>query len=124
MGVASMYGASTVMGARKKYNVSYPKMYADGDSKEANAFNCAQRAHQNTLEGLPITAVTMIACGTIYPIASASLGAIWSCGRLLYIYGYSNHGPEGRMYGALISHLGDAPLMLLALYIGGKSLLQ
>lgn len=28
--------------ARKTYGVSYPKMYAEGDSTEAKTFNCTQ----------------------------------------------------------------------------------
>lgn len=39
MAVANFYGASTVMSARKKYGVKYPKLYAEGDSKDATAFN-------------------------------------------------------------------------------------
>ena len=124
MGLANMYGAFTVVSARKKYGVKYPKMYADGNSKDAEAFNCAQRAHQNTLEGLPITAINMLACGTVYPLTSAALGAVWSVGRIFYIHGYSTKGPEGRMVGALISHLGDFPLMLLACFLGAKAVLS
>ena len=124
MGLANMYGAITVVGARKKYGIKYPKMYADGDSKDATAFNCAQRAHQNTLEGLPITAINMLACGTVYPLTSAALGAVWSIGRVLYIRGYATNGPDGRMVGALVSHLGDFPLMLLACFLGVKTVLQ
>lgn len=45
-------------------------------------------------------------------------------GRLIYIHGYSTKGPEGRMVGGLISHLGDLPLLLMSCYIGGKALMQ
>lgn len=123
MGLANFYGASTVMKARKTHNVKYPKLYADGDSKSAIAFNCAQRAHQNTLESLPLTAVSMLACATVYPVASAALGAVWSLGRIVYIRGYAANGPEGRMLGGLISHLGDLPLLLMSLYVGGQAIM-
>lgn len=34
--------------------VKYPNMYADKkENKDADAFNCVQRAHQNTLENIP-----------------------------------------------------------------------
>ena len=124
MGLTNLYGASTVMSARKKYGVKFPKLYADGEGEQAMAFNCCQRAHQNTLEGLPITAVNMLACGLVYPVASAALGALWCLGRVIYIFVYSKNGPDGRMAGALISHLGDFPLLLLACWIGGKAALQ
>jgi len=31
--------------------VGYPNLYADASNKNANAFNCIQRGHQNSLEG-------------------------------------------------------------------------
>ena len=34
--------------------MSYPTMYADASNKNANAFNCIQRGHQNSLEGFPL----------------------------------------------------------------------
>lgn len=41
--------ATYVNAARKKYNVQYPTMYLPEDHKDAKAYNCAQRAHQNLL---------------------------------------------------------------------------
>jgi len=40
--------------ARKKYNIQYPKMYAESTDAHHEAFNCVQRGHQNTLEWLPM----------------------------------------------------------------------
>ena len=49
-----MYLGFQVGAARRKYGVKYPDMYADVKSaknkKNANLFNCIQRAHQNSLE--------------------------------------------------------------------------
>ena len=38
--------------ARKQFKIPYPVMYAESSHKDANAFNCVQRAHQNSLENL------------------------------------------------------------------------
>ena len=38
------------MQARKKYGIKYPNLYAPPGHKNEEAFNCAQRAHQNTVE--------------------------------------------------------------------------
>jgi MAPEG family len=36
-----------------RYGVKYPALYAPGSDDNANAFNCVQRGHQNSLEQLP-----------------------------------------------------------------------
>ena len=36
-----------------RYGVKYPALYASGSDDNANAFNCVQRGHQNSLEQLP-----------------------------------------------------------------------
>jgi glutathione S-transferase len=38
---------------RCRYNVKYPALYADKGTPNADAFNCVQRAHQNSLENYP-----------------------------------------------------------------------
>lgn len=61
--------------------VKYPKMYADGESKEATTFNCIQRSHQNSSEQIGPVLVTQALLGLYHPITAASLGAIWAIGR-------------------------------------------
>mmetsp|Transcript_1460 Transcript_1460/g.3766 ORF Transcript_1460/g.3766 Transcript_1460/m.3766 type:complete len:147 (-) Transcript_1460:5-445(-) len=111
--VVAQYGAGKVMGARKKYGIKYPTLYSTGKTKNDIAYNCAQRAHQNTLENLPAVNIMMLSSATVYPVTAAAFGAIWCVGRVLYIRGYTaESGPDGRRFGALISHMGDLPLLI------------
>ena len=48
---------------RCRYGVSYPTMYADASNKNANAFNCIQRGHQNSLEGFPLFLGCLLVAG-------------------------------------------------------------
>ena len=100
------------MQARKKYGVKYPNLYAPPGHKNEEAFNCAQRAHQNTVEGMAMFLVELVIVGLFYPLFAASCGGLWSVGRILYGYGYAKNGPDGRLIGSLISHLGDLPLQI------------
>ena len=38
-------------------------MYADASNKNANAFNCIQRGHQNSLEGFPLFLGCLLVAG-------------------------------------------------------------
>ena len=49
--------------ARKKHGVSYPTMYSDKDK----LFNCVQRAHQNTLEQVPVFLCLLLLVGIELP---------------------------------------------------------
>lgn len=40
-------------------------MYAESDNKNAKAFNCVQRAHQNVLENIPIFLVLLFTSGCV-----------------------------------------------------------
>ena len=110
--LASTFGAIKVVLARKQYGIKYPALYSSGTSKEDVAFNCTQRAHQNTLEGLPIVNLMMLTSATVYPLPAAAFGLVWVVGRFLYIQGYSSGGPDARMLGGIVSHLGDFPLVV------------
>jgi len=116
----NFYLAFMVMGARKKYKVEYPALYADASIKDHEKFNCVQRAHQNTLENFASVQILMIVNGLVFPEASAILGLIWVFARVAYGYGYANHGPSGRTFGAILSHAGDFPLILMTFYSGAR----
>lgn len=112
-GLVSQYLAVQVAVARRKYNVAYPAMYAEGTSDEANQFNCIQRAHQNMLEYLPNALACQLVMGFVFPKTAAVLGLLWALGRLVYAAGYSTGDPMKRTPGSL-----GAGVIYLAL-IGG-----
>ena len=49
--------------------VEYPALYAPEDHKHAREFNSAQRAHQNTLEGMPYFIAQLLVVGA-WPVAA------------------------------------------------------
>ena len=109
---ANQYLVVGVMQARKKYGIKYPNLYAPPGHKNEEAFNCAQRAHQNTVESQALFLVELVVVGLFYPLFAATCGALYSVGRILYGYGYATKGPDGRLIGSLLSHLGDLPLQI------------
>ncbi|CAK9136420.1 unnamed protein product [Ilex paraguariensis] len=87
-----------VVRARKKYNVSYPTLYAsESDNKNAKLFNCVQRGHQNSLEMMPMFFMLMILGGMKHPLICASLGVVYIVARYFYFTGYSTGNPENRL---------------------------
>jgi len=107
--VHHLYMAIGVMGARKKFNVKYPDLYATTenckDEKARNNFNCVQRAHQNSLENQPIFLALLLTAGLKHPITAASAGALYLLGKIFYFRGYSTGDPQKRMQGGL-SYIG------------------
>jgi glutathione S-transferase len=91
--------------ARKKYNVPYPALYASGDDEASRNFNCVQRAHQNTLENLPLFLVMQLLLAQAYPLTAAVLGFFWGVGRIMYGLGYATGDPSKRTPGSAISNL-------------------
>ncbi|CAE7640435.1 MGST3 [Symbiodinium microadriaticum] len=108
---ASRLGQKEVK-ARKQYGIKYPALYAPDGHPHAESFNSVQRAHQNTLENWAPVQILMAFNGILYPKFAASCGMIWAFGRIVYGYGYAKGGPDGRMVGGLLSHLGDLPLLI------------
>uniref|UniRef100_A0A7S0Z0A6 Glutathione transferase n=1 Tax=Hemiselmis tepida TaxID=464990 RepID=A0A7S0Z0A6_9CRYP len=87
-----------VMGARSKYNVQYPNLYAvPGVHKDADLFNQVQRGHQNALEQYPGFLALALVGGFKHPIANAIGGVLWTLGRYLYMIGYTQ--AAGKRYG-------------------------
>merc|ERR1712153_114788 len=127
--IANFYLVINVVKARKKFGVKYPALYADAshidgklckDEKDVAEFNCAQRAHQNTCENMSTIQLLGALNGLLFPTFAGSCLLIFAVGRILYGRGYVSGGPDGRMLGGIVSHLGDFPLMICTAYSAAK----
>jgi glutathione S-transferase len=78
--------------ARDEYKVPYPNMY----SEQNIAFNCVQRAHQNTLENYPQFLFVLLIGGLEMPYFCTLGGWIWIMGRVYYAKGYYTGDPRQR----------------------------
>lgn len=110
--INTIYLAIQVGKARKKHKVLYPAMY----SNDNNLFNCVQRAHQNTLEGLPLFLVALLMVGIVYPKFAAACGALYVTSRFSYAWGYYTGDPKKRLNGEY-GVAGLAGLFLAMVYI-------
>merc|ERR1712223_1355116 len=106
-----------VGGARKKFNVLYPKMY----SEDKEHFNCYQRAHQNYLEHIPHF-LALLALSSVYSAQYAAvLGAVWLVGRTVYALGYYTGNPKNRLYGFGVSKVGcELPMLIMSTMAAGN----
>ena len=113
MVIMNIYLSLGVGKGRKKYGVKYPDMYSD----KHPAFNCIQRAHQNTLEVMPLILGLLILVGIALPCYAAICGAIWVTSRFSYASGYSTGDPAQRTKGnyGYFGHLG---LLFGLVYVG------
>ncbi|EFN54337.1 hypothetical protein CHLNCDRAFT_135580 [Chlorella variabilis] len=110
--------------ARKKYGITYPTLYAPPGHKDEKAFNCVQRAHQNSLENLPSFYALLLTAGIkasgprlahSYLISASIAGAVALVGRIFFFNGYSTGDPKARYRGGF-THFGT--LALLGMVIG------
>jgi len=78
--------------------------YADSKDAEADkaklAFNCAQRAHQNTLENAQYVLAGLLITGLKHPKVAVAFGVSGLIGRVLYTLGYATGDPKKRNRGA------------------------
>ncbi|POM72086.1 Microsomal Glutathione S-transferase [Phytophthora palmivora] len=89
-------------------------MYAEKKDKNANEFNCVQRAHQNVLEHLPVF-YAMLATSSIYrPKIAAAAGVLRIAGFIMYVKGYSSGDPGKRRKGNF-GHFGSLIMLGLSL---------
>ncbi|KAI8337420.1 hypothetical protein BC941DRAFT_425227 [Chlamydoabsidia padenii] len=118
--------AAGVGAARKKAGVPYPYVYAeksevektDGEKDKAkHLFNCAQRAHQNTLEYFPVFNTLLLIGGISHPEISAGAGAVYLVGRIAYAIGYKTGEVKKRSRGSF-GYLG----LLTLLYTTGSTI--
>eukprot|EP00835_Amoeboradix_gromovi_P004297 NODE_326_length_10940_cov_0.392122.p7 type:complete len:149 gc:universal NODE_326_length_10940_cov_0.392122:3849-3403(-) len=110
---------------RKKYGIKYPdngngRYSVNLSDDQWFKFNCAQRAHHNYLEALPMLITWCLIGGIYYPVYSATLGLCTIFGRQLYASGYRTHGPDGRRYGAGVSAIGHIGMFVMAIMSGLK----
>jgi len=66
-----------------------PNLYAQGTSKNARAFNCVQRSHQQILETLPGYFLTVLFSGLEFPVATFFLASLWLYSRMVWVRGYA-----------------------------------
>ncbi|GAA5987704.1 hypothetical protein JCM5350_008076 [Sporobolomyces pararoseus] len=119
------FQSMTVSKARKTAGVAYPAPYADNAEAardvKAKRFNCAQRAHANTLENLPIALLSLFHSGLYHPRLAALGGLIWLAGRVAYTIGYSSGEPSKRQAG-VFGYIGFLPMFLFSSYKAVTSL--
>jgi len=123
IGFLSAFQIGKVSAARKLAKITYPQYYAELSQTKsdplAHKFNCAQRAHGNTLE-LQITIIPFILItGLKWPLLSSGLGLIWIAGRFVYTIGYLTGDPAKRSRGHF-GTLANGILFLTSLYVSAE----
>ncbi|ESK88514.1 hypothetical protein Moror_3213 [Moniliophthora roreri MCA 2997] len=127
--IVLLIGQSVVVGRhRKAAKIAYPQLYAEKAQEEASfeakKFNCAQRAHQNTLENIHIVWLTTCITAIKYPILAASLTGLWTLSRYFYTRGYVTGDPSKRSGGGRLGSVTVLGLLGSSFYIVGKGVME
>ncbi|GAB9472227.1 Microsomal glutathione s-transferase [Globisporangium polare] len=121
MAFVNVWAAMKVGKARKKYDVQYPQMYAEKSDKNAKAFNCVQRAHQNVLEQVPFFFALLVASSVLRPQIAAIASLVRIFGFIVYVSGYATGDPKKRSQGSF-GYLGMLASIGLAVEVGLRML--
>lgn len=104
-----------------------PNLYAQGTSKHARIFNCAQRSHQHILETFTQLCVAGLTAAVNYPITSAFTTAVYAIGRYQLSKNYANEeGDASKRYSsklAIWNWYGLASTITLGLISSVKAML-
>jgi len=102
---------------RTRLKVDYPAMYSDTEP----LFNCYQRAHQNTLEKMPLFLILLLAAGVFNAKVATALGLFWIVSRVIYSVGYYSGMPKNRVVGSLLSLLTEVALLTMVFLLVGQT---
>jgi len=118
--VLNIIQTAMVVKARLKYDIKYPLLYAPPDHKDATAFNCVQRCHQNYLETVNLVMISVFTTGLVYPVSAFRAGMSWVLSRYIYV-AYALGNPRYRLPGVLLSRFGEFWLVGMTIRIGYKA---
>jgi len=127
--VLLQWQAGSINYYRKEANIPYPQTFAEKAemqaSKEALIFNCAQRAHYNTVENVPIIVICTLVTALRHPIYAASACGLFTVGRILYTIGYLSGEPRNRhARGGWLGIVAIAAMFLGTIYTTGSMILE
>ena len=74
---------------------SYPNLYVAGRTKHANAFNCAQRSHQQQLETAAAFTLFALTTALSFPVVATVLSISYTVSRRIWAKGYGGNNDEG-----------------------------
>ncbi|CEG39730.1 GST, gst [Plasmopara halstedii] len=101
----NLWASHKVGKARRLYGIHYPQMYAEQSDKNAKAFNCVQRGHQNFLENIPLFFALNLTSSVYRPEIAAIAAFVRILGFIVYMRGYSSGDPKKRLQG-LFGYIG------------------